>query len=142
MHSFSSVTPYRLFHNPFGREFRMVISAEDRENACSISKTQQMKCLIPVLEGMKVDIPRDNKDEVMAYVQILSASTDMQYPYDDSWVPDKNSDEEEAGSEERVKQKKLDHKLVLLEGNVWTLLKMKDYPQLFATGEFLDDCVC
>ena len=103
----------------------MVIPLMDRTNATAASRAQEAQGVIPVLEATGVDIPRDNDKEVMAYVETLAVNTKAVYPYCDAWKVDKEG--------------KDDEKMVLLQGNVWTLLLLDGCLQLFATGEFIED---
>ena len=127
--------PCRLFHNPYGCEFKMIIPLRDRKSATISSRAQQANGVIPVLSATGVDIPRDDANEVMAYVESLTTTEPMIiYPYCDDWKPDMKLEEKQGKSEATEDDRK-----IILQGNVWTLLLLEGCSEMFATGEFIED---
>ena len=111
----------------------MIIPLRDRKSGTISSKAQQANGVIPVLSATGVDIPRDDANEVMAYVESLATTeATATYPYCDDWKPDIKSEEKQ----EKVEATE-DDKMIILQGNVRTLLLLEGCSEMFATVEFI-----
>lgn len=112
----------------------MIIPLRDRKSATISSRAQQANGVIPVLSATGVDIPRDDANEVMAYVESLTTTESIvTYPYCDDWKPDVKLEEKKG------KTDATDDAMIILQGNVWTLLLLEGCSEMFATGEFIED---
>ena len=91
----------------------MIISDQDREGAEGAIEQKQKSNIIPVIDATGVEIAKDNEDELIVYVDAIGTGSDG-YPF-------------YAESQEDDKEKSM------LQGNVWAVVKVEGYEELFAT---------